>query len=81
MAPYEVTSKEVDPVRPRNRDKHVAIWTLYAFVSLSLVAASIVVAVLLHSGAFIWPLMLFGSLVIGIVISGAAIPHLRDRSR
>lgn len=77
---YEVHSKSTDKVRPVNQGLHRTIWSLYAVTVVALFAAAIVVAIILHGGAFYWPLMLMGAVVVSVLLSAAAVPHLRDRS-
>lgn len=76
---YEVASKETDPVRPRNRDHHVVIWTSYAVAVVAVFVAAVIATLALHGSAFMWGLTLFGAVVISVVLSGGAVPHLRDR--
>lgn len=76
---YEVHSKSTDPVRPRNQGFQRTLWTLYALTVVALFAAAILVAITLHDGAFYWPLLLLGAVVVSVLLSAAAVPHLRDR--
>lgn len=80
MESYDVHSRSTDPVRPRNRGFHRAILAMYIVTVAVLFAATIIVGLTIHSSAFYWPILLLGAVIISILISGAVIPHLRDRS-
>lgn len=77
---YEVHSKSTDKVRPVNQGFQRTIWSLYVITVVALFAAAIVVASILHDGAFYWPLLILGAVIVSVLLSAAAVPHLRDRS-
>lgn len=76
---YDVHSKSADKVRPANQGFQRTIWSLYILTVTALFAAAVIVAVTLHDGAFYWPLMILGAVIVSVLLSAAAVPHLRDR--
>jgi fatty acid desaturase len=77
---YDVHSKSTDMVRPINQGFERFLWTMFIITVIAVFAAALVVAGIIHGGAFYWPLMLFGAIVGSVLLSAAAVPHLRDRS-
>lgn len=77
---YEVHSKSTDQVRPINQGIAPFLWSLYAITVVALFAAALIVADIIHGGAFYWPLMILGAVIGSVLLSAAVVPHLRDRS-
>jgi len=77
---YDVHSKSADRVRPANQGFQRAIWSLYIVTVVALFAAAVIVAVTLHDGGFYWPLLIMGAVIVSVLLSAAAVPHLRDRA-
>lgn len=77
---YDVHSKSTDKVRPINQGIQRTIWSMYIVTVVALFAAAIVVATIIHDGAFYWPLLILGAVIGSVLLSAAAVPHLRDRS-
>ncbi|MEO9010979.1 MAG: hypothetical protein ABI382_11420 [Nakamurella sp.] len=78
---YDVAFKKDDLVRPRNRGRHRTIWSVYAATVVALFTSAGIGAAFSHSGGFMWPVVYFGAVIIAVLLSGVAVPQLRDRSR
>lgn len=77
MAADDKAFSKPDPVAGRDRRDRVRIWWYYSVATAALFVAALILPPLLHSGQMFWPLTLIGAIVIGALLSAAAVPHLR----
>ncbi len=77
---YDVHSKSTDMVRPINQGFERSLWTMFIITVIAVFAAALVVAGIIHGGAFYWPLMLFGAVVGSVLLRAPSLPHVPGRS-